>query len=45
VLECFIWKWVDPIHVLDSLAAYAHLVRIPIESRLHGFKDGFVLPA
>jgi hypothetical protein len=31
--------------MLDSLAAYAHLIRIPIEPRLRGLKDGFVLPA
>ena len=31
--------------VLDSLAAHPHLARIPIEPRLHGLKDGFVLPA
>src|SRR5204862_3913607 len=30
--------------VLDSLAAYAHLIWIPIEPGLHGLKDGFVLP-
>ena len=31
--------------MLDRLAAYAHLVRIPIEPRLHGLKDGFMFPA
>jgi len=31
--------------MLDRLAAYAHLVRIAIEQRLHGLKDGFMLPA
>jgi hypothetical protein len=31
--------------VLDSLAAYAHLVRVPIKLCLYGLKDGFVLPA
>ena len=30
--------------MLHSLAAHAHLVRVPIEPRLHGLKDGFVLP-
>ena len=30
--------------VLDSLAAYAHLIRVSIEPRLHGLKNGFVLP-
>ena len=30
--------------VLDSLAAYAHLIWIPIEPGLDGLKDGFVLP-
>jgi hypothetical protein len=31
--------------VLDSLAAHAHLVWVPIKPRLHGLKNGFVLPA
>jgi hypothetical protein len=31
--------------MLDSLAAYAHLIRVSIEPRLHGLKNGFVLPA
>jgi len=31
--------------MLDRLASYAHLVRVPIESRLHRLEDGFVLPA
>lgn len=31
--------------MLHSLAAHSHLVRVPIEPRLHGLKDGFVLPA
>jgi hypothetical protein len=31
--------------MLNGLAAQAHLIRIPIEPRLHGLKDGFVLPA
>jgi hypothetical protein len=31
--------------MLDSLAAYPHLVRVPIEPRLPGLKDSFVLPA
>jgi hypothetical protein len=31
--------------VLDSLAAQAHLVRVPVEPRLHSLKDGFVLPS
>src|SRR5205814_6707308 len=31
--------------MLDRLAAYAHLVRIPIEPRLHGLTDGFMFPA
>jgi hypothetical protein len=31
--------------MLDSLAAYAHFIRVSIEPRLHGLKDGFVLPA
>src|SRR5215208_3342226 len=30
--------------VLDSLAAYAHLIWIPIEPGLHDLKDGIVLP-
>jgi hypothetical protein len=30
--------------VLDSLAAHPHLIRVPIKPRLHGLKDGFVLP-
>jgi hypothetical protein len=30
--------------MLDRLAAYAYLVRVPIEPRLHGLKDGLVLP-
>lgn len=34
-----------PEGVLDSLAAHPNLARIPIEPRLHGLKDGFVLPA
>ena len=52
VLECFHLK-VRRSHprlyrterMLHSLAAYAHLVRVPIQLRLHGLKDGFVLPA
>jgi hypothetical protein len=31
--------------MLDSLAAYAHLIQVPIEPCLHGLKDGFVLPS
>jgi hypothetical protein len=31
--------------MLDRLPAYAHLVRVPIEPRLHRLKDSFVLPA
>jgi hypothetical protein len=31
--------------MLDSLAAHAHLVWVPIKPGLHGRKDGFVLPA
>jgi hypothetical protein len=31
--------------MLDSLAAHAHLVWVPIEPRLHGLKDGFVFPS
>src|SRR6266436_7257074 len=31
--------------MLDRLAAQAHLVRVSVEPRLHGLKDGFVLPA
>jgi hypothetical protein len=31
--------------VLDGLATHSHLARIPIKPRLHGLKDGFVLPA
>ena len=31
--------------LLDSLAAYTHLVRVPIKPCLYGLKDGFVLPA
>jgi len=31
--------------MLDYLAAYAHLIRVSIEPRLHRLKDGFVLPA
>jgi hypothetical protein len=31
--------------MLHGLAAFAHLVRIPIEPRLYGLKDGFVLPS
>jgi hypothetical protein len=31
--------------MLDSLAAHAHFVWVPIKPRLHGLKDGFVLPA
>jgi hypothetical protein len=30
--------------MLHCLAAHAHLVRVPIEPRLHCLKDGFVLP-
>jgi hypothetical protein len=30
--------------MLHCLAAHAHLVRVPIEPRLHGLKDGFALP-
>ncbi len=30
--------------MLNRLAADAHLMRVPIEPRLHGFEDGFVLP-
>jgi hypothetical protein len=31
--------------VLHGLAAFAHLIRVSIEARLHRLKDGFVLPA
>ena len=31
--------------MLDSLAAFAHLIRVSIEPRLHSLKDGFVLPS
>jgi hypothetical protein len=31
--------------MLDGLAAKAHFRRVSIEPRLHGLKDGFVLPA
>jgi hypothetical protein len=31
--------------VLNGLASDAHLVRVAIEPRLHGLKDGFVLPS
>jgi len=31
--------------MLDRLAAQAHLVRVSVEPRLHGLKDGFMLPA
>ena len=31
--------------MFDRLAAFAHLIRISIEARLHSLKDGFVLPA
>ena len=31
--------------MLHSLAADAHLIRVSIEPRLHGLKDGFVLPS
>jgi hypothetical protein len=31
--------------MLDGLAAHAHLVWAPIKPRLHGLKDGLVLPA
>jgi hypothetical protein len=49
-LSVFIWKCVDPRlyraeGMLHSLAAQAHLVRVSIEPRLHGLKDGFVLPS
>jgi hypothetical protein len=30
--------------MLHGLSAFAHLNRVPIEPRLHSFKDGFVLP-
>jgi hypothetical protein len=30
--------------MLDGLAAKAHFRRVSIEPRLHGLKDGFVLP-
>src|SRR5207237_7512212 len=30
--------------MLDSLAAKAHFCGVSIEPRLHGLKDGFVLP-
>jgi hypothetical protein len=30
--------------MLHSLTAYTHLIRIPVEPRLHGLKNGFVLP-
>jgi hypothetical protein len=36
-LSVFIWKCVDPM-------AKAHFRRVSIEPRLHGLKDGFVLP-
>ena len=31
--------------MLHGLAAFAHLIRVPIEPRLHSLKDGFVLPS
>jgi len=31
--------------MLDGLAAFAHLIGVPIEPRFHGLKDSFVLPA
>jgi hypothetical protein len=31
--------------MLDRLASDAHLGRVAIEPRLHGLKEGFVLPA
>ncbi len=30
--------------MLHGLAAFAHLIQVSIEARLHGLKDGFVLP-
>src|SRR6266404_9849865 len=30
--------------MLHSLTAQAHLIRVSIEPRLHGLKDGFMLP-
>jgi hypothetical protein len=30
--------------MLDSLAAFAHLIQGPIEPGLHSLKDGYVLP-
>jgi hypothetical protein len=30
--------------MLDRLAAFAHLIRVSVEARLHNLKDGFVLP-
>jgi hypothetical protein len=30
--------------MFDRLAAFAHLMRITIEARLHSLKDGFVFP-
>jgi hypothetical protein len=31
--------------MFDRLAAFAHFRRVPIEPRLYGLKDGFVLPS
>src|SRR6202158_4236805 len=30
--------------MLHSLAAQAHFIQVPCEARLHGLKDGFMLP-